>query len=228
MRKFRYNYLPITERALTDTFFIDPGLVRRIVERDHTVIFTDGSRSVLLRPEQQTITFTDPALPHHIEEPSNEDKLRSAVAFINKHLGWVDTYYFDQMEKRQDKSDGIRFRKHLGSYPLIGNNGQDTETISVTIEQGQIVSLKQSLIDLDIYIDYETWRIMSGPELYEQLRVEGEPLHNIKDAYLAYETKVYSNHVELSPVWVLEKQGGARIVRTARMQPKEEVNNGLE
>jgi len=205
MQKYLYNYLPITEDQLMDAYFLDRNLVRRIVERDKTVIFTDGSRSIQLQPNTQYITYTDPAFQQGRKELTSEEKVRESISFVNKHLGWTDDYHFEKIEENESGTDVITFRQFIGPYPLISQGAQKLDTIRIVAEQGQVVSVNRSLIDLDKYIDNREWTVMSGPELFDHLRnnriVDTERVQN---AYLAYAVQVHQGYVELTPAWVVE------------------------
>ncbi|UFJ40417.1 two-component system activity regulator YycH [Brevibacillus humidisoli] len=229
MRKYRYNYLPITEQALTDAFFLDPTLVRRIMERDGTIIYTDGSRSIQLRQEQPMFTFTDPALPERRGELTPAEKLHSAVGFINQHLGWTDPYYLEQIHERPGEGDVITFRQYMGAYPLVSDEGGSPEALTVTSDEGQVISLKRTLLDYDMYIDFEEFAVMSGPELFAYAREHEVDLSLVHHAYLAYRPNLYVGYIELTPVWVLENITGEKVLIDARSQQTEgSGQSGLE
>jgi len=222
MQKFLYNYLPVTEDELMEAYFLDRTLVRRIVERDRTVIFTDGSRSIQMQPDRQVITFTDPAFHQGTTQLNPEEKVREAITFINKHLGWTDDYHFEKIEEDEAQGDTISFRQYIGAYPLVNGDAYPLDTITVTSEYGQVATVNRSLIDLDKYIDNEEWTVMSGPELFGYLR-EHEQLDTnlVTHAYLAYQTLVHQGYVELTPVWVVEMQDGQQYVVQAQSLPEE-------
>jgi regulatory protein YycH of two-component signal transduction system YycFG len=227
MRQFLYSYFPITDEDLIQAYFLDRTLVRQIVERDRTVILTDGSRSILRRPEQHAITFTDPAFQQGSRNVTAEDKVKSAISFINSHLGWTDDYHFEKIEENENGEDIITFRQYVGAYPIISMDAHQLDTISIMSEAGQVVTMKRSLIDLDKYIDDREWEIMSGPQLFQHLReVEHLDTRQVRNAYLAYQAKVHQGYVELMPVWVVEAMDGSKIYVTARKGG--EKANGLE
>ncbi len=229
MQKYLYNFLPVTEDELMDAYFLDRNLVRRIVERDKTVIFTDGSRSIQLQPDNQFITYTDPAFQQGRSGLSTEDKVREAISFINKHLGWTDEYHFDRMVENESGSDVITFRQFVGPYPLISAPSQKLDTITVIAEEGQIVSVNRSLIDLDKYIDNKEWLVMSGPELFDHLRNNRivDP-NRVENAYLAYATQVHQGYVELLPAWVIETVDQQSFIVSVPSLQKGGKSHGLE
>lgn len=221
MRYVRMNYIPITDRDLTDAFFLDPTLIRQIVERDGTIIYTDGSRSVQVRPDQQMMTYTDPALKPGREDLTGDEKLRETVLFINQYLGWTDDYRLERMEERAGEGDVLTFRQYLGAYPLVSQDGPPIDELAVTSLAGQVVTLSRSLIDLDTYLDMTEWTVMSGDELFEELRKQDVDLDRVKNAYLAYGIKVHRGFVELIPSWVVESDNGRRLVVNARSPNRE-------
>ncbi len=229
MRQFLYSFVPIRNEAVIQAFFLDPTLVRQVVERDGTIIFTDGSRSIQIRPGQPVMTYTDPALPQQKEALTNEDKLRGAVAFVNQHLGWTDTYRFESMEERFGEGDIITFRQYLGAYPLVSRDGGSLDEITATSEEGQIVTLRQPILNLDRYINFKEWTVMSGPELFQYLRSLNFDTNRISNAYLAYECTVYQGYIEMSPAWVVELVDGSRMLVQAKSRNSGGgKENGLE
>ncbi|MGD8190528.1 YycH family regulatory protein [Brevibacillus ginsengisoli] len=228
MRQFLYSIKPIPNEGLIQAFFLDPSLVRQVVERDGTVIFTDGTRSIQIRPGQPMMTYTDPVLPQQKENLTTEDKLRGAVNFINQHLGWTDTFRFERIEEHAGDGDVISFRQYLGAYPMISKDNSSFDEVVVNSEQGQIVSLKQPIIDLDRYINFKEWTIMSGPELYQVLRAQNVDVNMITRAYLAYENVSYQGYVELSPTWVVELANGSSKIIPAKSKAGGGKVRGLE
>jgi len=229
MQLFLYNYLPITEDELIEAYFLDRTLVRQIKERDNTTIFTDGSRSIQLRPDQQLITYTDPAYHQGTQEITAEEKLKGAISFINKHLGWTDDYHFETIKTSYNDKDLITFRQYVGAYPLISADGYQLDKITITSEAGHVVTMTRSLLDLDKFIDHKEWVIMSGPELFETVR--DSQLADTKDityVYLAYQAKVHQGYVELMPVWVVELADGTKRYINARAQQGGGKIDGLE
>jgi len=229
MQQFRYSYETISDERLIEAHFLDPSLVRQILERDKTIIFTDGSRSVQLRSEQQAFTFIDPAYQQTAQELSDEEKVQGAVTFINKHLGWLDDYHFERMKKSYNEKDLISFRQYLGAYPLVSQSEKPIDTIQITSEAGQVVTLSRSLLNLDKYIASKEWTVMSGPELYQLIR--DKKLVNterITDAYLAYQTKFGDGYVELMPIWVVELANQSDLFISAQANQGGGKGHGLE
>lgn len=205
MLRFRYSYSTVTNDRLMEAFFLDQSLVRRILERDKTVILTDGSRSIQIRSEQQAITFTDPVYQQRSEEQSDEEKLQGATTFINKHLGWMDEYSFERIQKSYNDKDVITFRQYLGAYPLVSRGTKRIDKVEIISEAGQVVTMNRSLLDLEKYINDDEWKVMSGPELYQMIREKNlADTEAITNAYLAYQTEVTEEYVELVPTWVIE------------------------
>lgn len=229
MFRFRYSYVPVTNDRLMEAFFLDQSLVRQILERDKTVIFTDGSRSIQIRSEQQAITFTDPVYRQRSEKLSDEEKLQGAVSFINKHLGWMDDFYFERIQRSYNEKDVITFRQYVGAYPLVSQGSKRIDTLEVISESGQVVTMNRSLLDLEKYIDDKEWTIMSGPELYQLIREKNlANTEEITEAYLAYQTTVTDEYVELIPTWVVEVAHQPALYIPAESRQGGGGANGLE
>lgn len=230
MQQFRYSYVPVTNERLMEAYFIDQSLVRQIMERDKTVIFTDGSRSIQLRAEQQAITFTDPAYQQRAQELSDEEKVQSAVTFINKHLGWLDDFHFERIKKSYNEKDLITFRQYVGAYPLVSTSEPiQIDTIQITSEAGQVVTMSRSLLDLDKYIGNNEQTIMSGPELYKLIRDKKlADTEQITNAYLAYQTVIGDGYVDLIPTWIVELANQGNLYILARVKQGGGGAHGLE
>lgn len=230
MQQFRYSYVPVSNERLMEAYFIDQSLVRQIMERDKTVIFTDGSRSIQLRSEQKAITFTDPAYQVRAQELSDQEKVQGAVTFINKHLGWLDDYHFEKIKKSYNDKDLITFRQYMGAYPFVSMSGTtQIDTIQITSEAGQVSTMTRSLVDLDRYISNKEWTVMSGPELYQMIRDKklGDT-ERVTNAYLAYQTEVEDEFVDLMPVWVVEMANQPTMYIPANTNKGGGKVNGLE
>ncbi|QQE74428.1 transcriptional regulator [Brevibacillus composti] len=229
MQSFRFAYQTIDNNQLLDAYFLDRTLVRQIVERDKSIIYTDGSRSIQLRPDQQTITFTDPVIQSIAPELTDEEKVKGAVSFINKHLGWTDEFHFETIKKSYNEKDVVTFRQYMGAYPLYSKGGYPIDTIRVTVEAGQIVTMERSLIDLDRYIQSTGWLAMSGPELYQYIRDKGlANTDQIQNAYLSYETVTHEEYVELIPIWVVELINYPNLTIPAQLTQGGGAGHGLE
>ncbi|USG65768.1 two-component system activity regulator YycH [Brevibacillus ruminantium] len=229
MQSFQFSYQVIDNNQLLDAYFLDRTLVRQIVERDKTVIYTDGSRSVQLRPDQQTITFTDPATLSAAPELTDEEKVKGAVSFINKHLGWTDEFHFETIKKSYNDKDVVTFRQYIGAYPLYSKEGLPIDTIRVTMEAGQVVTMERSLIDLERYVQSKSWMAMSGPELFQYIREKGlANTDQIQNAYLSYQTVTREDYVELIPIWVVEVINYPNLYIPAQLKQRGGPEHGLE
>jgi regulatory protein YycH of two-component signal transduction system YycFG len=222
------NYQTLSERSLIEALFIDPSLVRKIVERDQTIIYTDGNRSVQFRPGQETMTFTDPALPDQQTEPSLEEKLRNSVSFVNQYIGWTDPFYLESIEQRAGEGEVFTFRHYLGPYPMVTDQAQGLEKLSITSYNGQVISLRRSLYNLGTVIKSREMQILSGPELLELLRSWELDANKLRNAYLAYRLVLHESYAECIPVWVLEWTDGKQELVDASVPEEGGVYGGLE
>lgn len=229
MHQFSYSYEPVSVERVIEAYFLDPSLVRQIMERDKTVIYTDGSRSIQVRSEQMAITFTDPAYQQRAVQLSDTEKLQAAVSFVNKHLGWLDDYYFERFRKSYNDKDVMTFRQYVGAYPLVSKGDKPVDTIEITSEAGQVVTMNRSLLDLDSYVAHKDWKVMSGPELYNLIRERNlANTDEITNAYLAYQTLVAEDTIDLIPTWVVEVSNQPTLYIPARSTEGGGGSIGLE
>ncbi|WP_232698035.1 YycH family regulatory protein [Brevibacillus daliensis] len=226
---YNYNYLPITRKQLLDTYFLDPGLVRQIVERDGTYIYTDGTRSIQIRSGQQLMTLTSPTWQTADTDIELRDQVQEATVFINQHMGWIDDFRLETVEERMDQNAQVVFRQYLGSYPLISQDAKLIDNIQVNVDKGQVLSMRRSLIDLDTFFGYKDEQVGSGEELFAYLQEKGVDINKISDVYLAYQLVEQKGYVQLIPSWVIEMEGVYNKlidVRSARVKGGQPV--GLE
>jgi len=89
--------------------------------------------------------------------------------------------------------------------------------------------MSRSLVDLDRYISNKEWTVMSGPELYQMIRDKklGDT-ERVTNAYLAYQTEVEDEFVDLMPVWVVEMANQPTMYIPANMNQGGGKVNGLE
>lgn len=229
MQQFRFSYTTVPTEQLMEAYFLDPTLVRQIMERDKTVIYTDGSRSIQVRSEQKAITFTDPAYQQRILPITDEEKLQSAVSFVNKHLGWLDDYYLEDIKKSYNDKDSITFRQYIGAYPLVSKGEKPIDTIEIISEAGQVVTMNRSMLDMETYITNRDLTVMSGPELYQLIRDKNlANTEEISNTYLAYQTFVSDDYIELIPTWVVEVPNQPTLLIPAKSNEGGGRANGLE
>ncbi|MDN9009410.1 YycH family regulatory protein [Brevibacillus laterosporus] len=229
MSMYNYNYLPISRKQLLESYFLDPGLVRQIVERDGTNIYTDGTRSVQVRNGQHLMTLTTPVWQAGDTQMTAYEQLQESVSFINQHMGWIDEFRLRSMEQRTEGSAQIVFRQYLGAFPIISQDSKLIDNIQLNMDKGQVQSMRRSLIDLDTFFGYKEVNVASGADLITYLQENKIDTEKISNIYLAYQLIEQKGYMQLTPAWVVQLEGVYnKIIDVRSAVPKGGKVSGLE
>ncbi|GAB7388524.1 two-component system activity regulator YycH [Bacillaceae bacterium] len=217
VKEWRAFYETITVEQVVQALFVDPSLTRKIIERDNTLIITDGNRSIQITPDRTMLTYHEPVLETD-EEGEIGNQLVSAVSFVNKHGGWTGDYLLSRVIGGGSPSQaGFVFREYLASYPVYGEGGQSLGMMSVQLDDTFVTGYQRSLIRLHKYVDDGNTQVMSGKEILHALREEGQDPGKVKDIYLGYQGSVTKEYVHLHPVWIVERANGTTQIVDARV-----------
>ncbi|OAJ74701.1 transcriptional regulator [Brevibacillus sp. SKDU10] len=229
MSMYNYNYLPISRKQLLESYFLDPGLVRQIVERDGTNIYTDGTRSVQVRNGQHLMTLTTPVWQAGDTQMTAYEQLQESVSFINQHMGWIDEFRLRSMDQRTEGSAQIVFRQYLGAFPIISQDSKLIDNIQLNMDKGQVQSMRRSLIDLDTFFGYKEVNVASGADLITYLQENKIDTEKISNIYLAYQLVEQKGYMQLIPAWVVQLEGVYnKIIDVRSAVPKGGKVSGLE
>ncbi|ATO49366.1 YycH family regulatory protein [Brevibacillus laterosporus] len=229
MSMYNYNYLPISRKQLLESYFLDPGLVRQIVERDGTNIYTDGTRSVQVRNGQHLMTLTTPVWQAGDTQMTAYEQLQESVSFINQHMGWIDDFRLRSMEERTESNSQIIFRQYLGAFPVISQDSKLIDNIQLNMDKGQVQSMRRSLIDLDTFFGYKEVNVASGTDLITYLQENKIDTEKVSNIYLAYQLIEQKGYMQLIPAWVVQLEGVYnKIIDVRSAVPKGGKVSGLE
>ncbi len=206
------------EEYLASLFFEDIDVVRRIVERDGAIIFTDGRRAVRYYPDGR-MEYTAPVYEREGYVPDLLTDLAEAHRFIAQHGGWPAypyLYDFRAVSRGDEGPAGFEFRFafHLDGFSVVG----DEVPVTVTVLEGSVTSYSRK-----VRLPLETRRperLSVGFErLLGILEERGESLgevlagsSRVVDLYLAYHPGIRSREGEVFyPVWVVERADMSRL-----------------
>lgn len=225
MKQFRFFYQPVTMQRFIQLLFVDPSLIRQVVERDGTIIFTDGSRAVQVPPHRRTISYHDPVL-----EPVGNQALPNnpgaAIEFVNQNGGWTGNFQLEEIFSTVgSKRETYRFRLYERSYPVFGSPEEKLGEMEIRLEGTFITGFERPLYLMDRYFDYEDKVLPSGPEIWALLPKLGIDRGRVKDYYPAYRMEMSEDYLNLFPVWVVET-GEEDPVFVEHIQENEDQGNG--
>jgi len=209
--------------ALARSFFRNWAVVRKVEERDGTVIFTDGQRVLRCYPSG-AIEFTQPPLPvagtGRQAPPSALDVLQESGEFITFHRGWPTSCYPTGVVLPQDPGGDVAlaYSWRYRGYPIVGVR----EAITMKLEGRHVTCYTR-------YVPYPTG-VQSQPapavgarqHVLQRLAEQGSVRHGrladerVTNVYLAYLCNRHDAGAEsLVPVWVVEFARGIEVFLNA-------------
>jgi regulatory protein YycH of two-component signal transduction system YycFG len=193
---------------LMSSFFVDPTLTRRIVERNGSVIVTDGSRGVQFSTAAKTVDYTNPGADGHLSEEETDHSLEKAIEFVNDHGGMSGTYRVSDGAKQKDITSSYLFQRYINGLPLR----DPYFSIRVKMRGNTVFELIRPIVYLGSSVKREEVEILSGPRLLEALQKRGIQAAAIRDACLSYVPEsVEKDRLRLRPVWWIERRDGSPV-----------------
>ena len=225
-------------QRLADSFFIDPSLTRRVIERDGSQIITDGSRLVRLGSRERLLDYRNLDLEKPQNMPFDADfGIVKALSFVNEHGGFTGQVVLHENRllpvEQKETRRAYQFRQMLGGYPVLGNFA----TVYVNVLGYDVSTLRRSQYELvgRPYREETAPEVLAGPEVLKLVE-ESEWLdrNRISDVYLAYLMGgMQDQTVQLRPVWVVEQVPDQRVAvfdaaTGERLRTEEGILRGLE
>lgn len=201
-----YEKLSLPVDSLTRTFFVDPGLTRRIRERNGSQILTDGNRTVQISTKK--IRYSN-SLPYDKDTATtNKDSsFQRAVDFINEHGGMQGSYVG---RAENDWGKGRReylFSEYRYGLPVLG----EFTGIRISLNGNEVAEMARSAEYLGTEIKAETVEVAPPPPSVTE---------KATDVYLAYAPREGEGHVRLLPVWVVEYPQAPTVIYDAQTGDK--------
>ncbi|WP_166245857.1 YycH family regulatory protein [Paenibacillus turpanensis] len=208
---FRYAYEEMTQEQLQQSLFADPATTRSLMERDGSLIITDGKRGLQMKPGQKWMAFTDPAASYEQNSTIRENMLAS-VQFVNQHGGWNGKYIAYRLPQRAAIGAQVFvFRQYAGTYPgafpIISERSEFFGYIRVTVQNGVVTDYERSLIRLKDELEKSEHMLPGGEELREMVQ-RYRNRNTIVTVFPAYRPIVTEDYVELRPGWAVELFNG--------------------
>jgi regulatory protein YycH of two-component signal transduction system YycFG len=188
----------ISEERLASNFFADFSVIRRIEERDGTVIYTDGQQGLRIY-DNGAIEYNLPVSREQRKTQSLYEAFKTAIDFIATHGGWPKDAYLASYEVKSEPSGPtyfFRFKIRVNGFRIINFN----DFMNVTVEGNQVknyyrnislITKQEGILDLMTPVEalnaaVSTKNIKVVNDIYPGYMIEGE---------------------ELKPVWVVETAG---------------------
>lgn len=202
-------YTVFTAEQMQKNLFPDPSTTRDIQEKDGSEIYTDGKRSLQVRQEYHSVSYSDPVA--RIEGSNNvSDNVMSAVQFVNQHGGWDGPHRLLIASTQYDATD-VTFQQYYGSYPIVTDSNFRFGSIHLVVQQGVVSKYERSLINLDKRaLNKEMVTLPGGDELAIAFKnYLSKTSNKVKGVYPVYRPVVLSDKMlRLVPAWAVRFEDG--------------------
>jgi len=200
---YSFKREPIAEEDIASTFFADFSIIRRIEERDGTIIYTDGQQGLRIYSDGR-IKYNFPAPTEQKKGSSLYEAFKTAIDFIVSHGGWPEGCYLASYEMpgktQKDSSYTFNFRLRVGGLNVV-NSG---DYIKVTVEDNQV---KYYYREVTWLIKQEGIKDLMTPVEALNTAVATKNIKTLSDIYPGYMAE--SNI--LKPVWIV-KTGDLEVI----------------
>lgn len=196
-----------TPEQLQSNLFVNPGITRKLTDRDGTEIYTDGKRGLQIYHERFWMSYSDPIAPAETATDLT-NHLLATVQFVNQHGGWNGEYRIERYALSPDQE--YVFREYYRQYPIIDLHRQPYGIIKVVMNNGIVNLYERSLLSLlPAGAEREPSQLIGGEVLREKLRVHSR-LSSIERVYPAYRPEIREDHIQLIPVWMINFINGSK------------------
>lgn len=231
-------YQDVQLQRLVDSFFLDQSLTRRVIERDNSQIFTDGSRRVRVGARDFLVDFRQLNIDKTKGKGFDLDfAMTKAIQFVNEHGGFSGNYRLHEVPYPYVGPNydvrSYEYRPIVNGHPLIGS----LAAIELKVAGYDVAAMKRSIYSVSTrpYRELGKREVLSGPELLQILdRSAWLDRNRVNNIYLAYLTSGPQDGLAtLRPVWIVEQSADSRFglfdaVSGERLREEEGLLRGLE
>ena len=188
----------ISEERLASNFFTDFSVIRRIEERDGTIIYTDGQQGLRIY-DNGAIEYNLPVSREQRKNQSLYEAFKTAIDFVAAHGGWPKDAYLDSYEVKNESlgpTHTFRFKIRVNGFRIINFN----DFMNVTVEGNQV---KNYYRDVSLSTKQEGILDLMTPVEALNAAVSTKNIKVVNDIYPGYMIE----GEELKPVWVVETAG---------------------
>lgn len=198
-----------TERVpaddITKTLFPDPQTVRNYRQSNGEFTYTDGTRILNLRDNENFMTYRNSSISDSTNS-STSSIPQTSFDYINNHHGWTNDYVLSRWRESNERESAV-YRLFVNNLPVFNfKNSRDSMTIQVEKSGTQTTSYERPLLKLDpTPIDEQNIELQSGVSVLEKLETaENLDLTNVQDVRVGYEMIDQDNQrglVTFEPAW---------------------------
>ncbi|MDQ0209109.1 YycH family regulatory protein [Alkalicoccobacillus murimartini] len=208
-----------TERVqandFTQALFPDPDSVRSYRQSNGELTYTDGTRILNLRDNENFMTYRNSSSSSTSESSSTQTNSipQSSYDYINGHYGWTNDYILSWWRETDDRELAV-YRLYMNNLPVLNfKNNKDSMALSVEKTGTQTTRYDRPLLTLDSTpIDEMSMELQSGTDLVERLKTAKRlDFDQVRDVRVGYEMTDEDNQrglVTLEPAWFVLAQNG--------------------
>lgn len=222
--QYTYYVDEIQPEMFKDILFYDPTIVRKNVENQDLVKYTDGMTLMTVDIKNRYLNYVNPASESMAELPTSR-LLSDSFEFVNDHGGFTGDYRLISINEQKHM---IEYQLYKQGFPIF--SADTTTRIITTWGENQLFRYKRPyfLLDLDINSEQNQRKLATGLEVAEFIKKTNQlPLNDVDDLVLGYYLKQNDNNLlfTLEPSWFAVSQGS-----WIRLAPEESGggNRGLE
>ncbi|UOF91715.1 two-component system activity regulator YycH [Fodinisporobacter ferrooxydans] len=227
---YTYRLESFNVDQLTNSFFVDPSLTKKINERDGSFIKTDGSRGVSFSPQLARVQFTDPVTNWKNEAVLPEKQIGQAITFANDH-GGIPDYSQISMENPNysvGPDSTYTIQEYIDGIPVEGALG----SIQVRLQGNEVTEFQRSDLYLGMQMKKSFQNALSASELLDRL-TKGQSIseNSITQIMLVFlPIRNDKKQMQLEPVYkITQSSGGIHYVDAlSGTLLDQEAKHGLE
>ncbi|MFC5543026.1 MAG: two-component system activity regulator YycH [Bacilli bacterium] len=222
--QYTYYIDEIHPDTFRDILFYDPAIVRKNVESQELLKYTDGMTLMTVDVKNRYLNYVNPSTESMAELPASR-LLLDSFEFVNEHGGFTGDYRLTSINEQKHI---VEYQLYKQGFPVFSTD--TTTRITTTWGENQLFRYKRPyfLLDLDINSEKSQRKVSPGLSAVDVLEKSKQlQLNEVDDIILGYYLKQNDNNLlfTLEPGWFALSQGSwKRIAPEATGGGK----NGLE
>ena len=207
-----YSTERVIPRDVTQTLFPDPNSVRNYRQSNGELTYTDGTRILNLRDNENFMTYRNSSTSESTSSPMNSIP-QSSFDYINNHHGWTNDYVLSMWRESNEREYAV-YRLYVNNLPVYNfKNSNDGMTINVEKSGTQTTSYIRPLLVLDSSpINQENVELQSGASVIEKLRsaerLDYDQLRDVRVGYEMTDEEDQPGLVTFEPAWYVLGENG--------------------
>ncbi|OEH86517.1 hypothetical protein BHU72_12965 [Desulfuribacillus stibiiarsenatis] len=211
--------LSIQPREYSNLLFEDLTQVRQILEKDKSIIYTDGNRGLRVNIDSNTMEYTDPSAEDDFQQLSTKDMLLESVYFLNEYQSWAGEYIIaniDAISKSRNEYSLV-FQQLYYGLPIISPNILPLSELQFKMQNNRVNRFLRSTKYLGAEMDSKMVSILPSEYMAAIINRQFSRPEDKWDYFLAYyPEQITAQKVQMRPVWVVVNKQSVSAAYDAR------------